>query len=202
METQTDWTQLSTRELLSELRKRQKELELLAEAFPERERPVARLMAKGVIETPLHWGLRPPLQQGPNGIIYAPPWLLGKFHNLRCEINAMNSELDTRDAPNEKEVSPPKIGYTADAKHFAHSDDYTSVTLGSETYTLTSRQAQMIGILHRAYQDGNPDVAIQHILAELGTLNGRWQDTWRSSLKAKEALIGKGSRRGYLRLNI
>jgi hypothetical protein len=85
---------------------------------------------------------------------------------------------------------------------FTHSEDYRSVTLSGKDYELTSKQAQIIGILDRASQDEKPDVAIHNILEQLGTPNSRWQDTFKSNSEAKKALIRSGKRRGTLRLNL
>ncbi len=85
---------------------------------------------------------------------------------------------------------------------FVHSEDYRSVRLNGITYTLTGRQAQIIEILHEAHQNGTPEVGSASILEKLGTSNGRWQDTFKSSPDARNALIASGTRRGTLRLNI
>jgi hypothetical protein len=84
---------------------------------------------------------------------------------------------------------------------FRHSESYNSVTIRGETFTVTPRQAQFIEILHQAHTNGNADVSIDLILEKLETPNSRWQDTWRSSSKAKKALI-KSARKGTLRLNL
>ena len=84
---------------------------------------------------------------------------------------------------------------------FSHSEDYRTITLKGVRHVLTSRQAQMVQILHEARKDGNPDIAIASILEALGTTNGRWQDTFKSNPKAKKALIGPGERKGTLRLS-
>jgi hypothetical protein len=85
---------------------------------------------------------------------------------------------------------------------FSHSPDYRTVTVHGETYTLTARQAQITEILHRAHEDGNPDVSTAHILEALETKGSRWQDTFRTNRKAKSALIQGGARRGTLRLKL
>jgi hypothetical protein len=85
---------------------------------------------------------------------------------------------------------------------FAHLDDYRSVTMRGKSYTLTSRQAQMIESLHRAHESGNADVSIDGILEKIGTPNSRWQDTFKSNPEAKKALIKSGARKGTLRLNL
>jgi hypothetical protein len=84
---------------------------------------------------------------------------------------------------------------------FTHSEDYRSVTVRGETYTLTPEQAQMIEILDEAHKNGNPDISGDHIMDRLGKSSSRWQDTFRSTPKAKEALI-KSTRKGTLRLNV
>jgi hypothetical protein len=84
---------------------------------------------------------------------------------------------------------------------FTHSEDYRSVTVRGETYTLTPEQAQMIEILDEAHKNGNPDISSDHIMDRLGKGSSRWQDTFRSTPKAKEALI-KSNRKGTLRLNV
>jgi hypothetical protein len=101
-----------------------------------------------------------------------------------------------------------KIGFAPgeevrpNVRDFTHQEDYRSVTLRGQTYTLTSRQAQVVEILHRAYLDEKPDVAIDYILEKLGTQNSRWQDTFKRNPEARKALIRKGERKGTLRLNL
>ncbi len=85
---------------------------------------------------------------------------------------------------------------------FSHSADYRSVMLKGVRHTLTSRQAQMVQILHEAQQSGNPEIAIATILERLGTSNARWHDTFKSNPEAKKALIGPGERKGTLRLKL
>ncbi len=87
-------------------------------------------------------------------------------------------------------------------ERFSHSPDYRSVTIRGKAHTLTTRQAQIIEILHKAHIDGNPDVSTAHILETLETKSSRWQDTFRTNPKAKSALIKGGARRGTLRLNL
>lgn len=84
---------------------------------------------------------------------------------------------------------------------FTHSEDYRSVTVRGETFTLTTEQAQIIEILHEAHKNGNPDISSDYIMERLGKGSSRWQDTFRSSPKAKQVLI-KFTRKGTLRLNV
>jgi hypothetical protein len=85
---------------------------------------------------------------------------------------------------------------------FTHSPDYRAVTLNGVVFSLTSRQAQLIEILHKAYKSGHPIVAIARALEQLGTSTSRWQDTFKSNPQAKKALITGGDRKGTFRLNI
>jgi hypothetical protein len=85
---------------------------------------------------------------------------------------------------------------------FTHSEDYRSVTVRGDTYTLTSEQAAMIQILYEAHENGNPDLSIAYILEQLDKKSSRWQDTFKSNPKAKEALVKSGARKGTLRLNV
>lgn len=88
------------------------------------------------------------------------------------------------------------------ADQFTHSPDYRTVSVRGETFSLTSRQAQVMEILHKAYEGGNPDVAIHHILEALETKASRWQDTFKSNPRAKKALLVGGARKGTLRLKL
>jgi hypothetical protein len=93
-----------------------------------------------------------------------------------------------------------------DADHsnerFTHSADYRSVAFRGKNFSLTARQAKMIEILHKAHANGNPDISTDYIMAELETKGSRWQDTFKSSLGARKALIATGARKGTLRLNL
>ena len=90
---------------------------------------------------------------------------------------------------------------SAEQSGFTHSVDYRSVSLHGKPYSLTSRQAQIIEILHHAHESRNRDVGIDHILVELGAQTSRWQDTFKSNPEARKALIAPGDRKGTLRLN-
>jgi len=94
------------------------------------------------------------------------------------------------------------LGNGVKDKPFTHSEDYRTVTVRSETYTLTSEQTAMIQILHKAHENGTPDISIAHILEELNKESSRWQDTFKSNPTAKRALVRSGKRKGTLRLNL
>jgi hypothetical protein len=101
---------------------------------------------------------------------------------------------------------PREIGFSPAGREqspeLVHTPDYTSVNIGGKPYSLTSRQAQMIEILHAAWKEGTPDVGIAFILEKLGTENSRWQDTWKRNPQARRSLIRNGNRKGTLRLNL
>jgi hypothetical protein len=119
---------------------------------------------------------------------------------VRLGLERLSSRTNPERAKPESEVLSAE-GAEATSE-FTHSKDYSSATLRGETYTLTSRQSQMIGILHEAQTQEKPDVTIARILEELGTTNSRWQDTWKTNRAARTALIKVGTRKGTLRLNV
>jgi len=141
VETQTDWTLLSTRKLRSELAKREKRLQRLLEEFPELAgldtRQVFDLMAKYAAEPPppLYSDQRGVIQRGPNGITYMeanrgdlrtrmPQPLGGKwreFCSLHSEIDAIKFVLFRRNKLRSQKRAPvaeptereSKIGFTS-----------------------------------------------------------------------------------------
>lgn len=117
---------------------------------------------------------------------------------LRLEIRRRGTRTGTQPKVNiaSKDSASPA------QREFTHSPDYRSVTLRGEMHKLTSQQAQMIEILHRAHKDGNSDVSIAHILERLERASSRWHDTFKSNPNAKKALVKSGARRGTLRLNL
>jgi hypothetical protein len=104
--------------------------------------------------------------------------------------------------PVQGQQSAEEITRASDQPSFTNSEHYTSVTICGQHFSLTSRQAQFIEILHRARESGNPEVSFHSILEQLGTQNSRWQDTWKSNREARKALIKSGLRKGTLRLNL
>ena len=84
---------------------------------------------------------------------------------------------------------------------FSHSDDYRSVTVRGQNFSLTPRQAQVIQILYENFEQGHPDVGKDYILESLNTANSRLRDTFKTNLEAWKALIKPGKRRGTHRLN-
>jgi hypothetical protein len=132
-----------------------------------------------------------------------------RINSLRLELSRSDEELERkkvkrrnkrrRKVTPEALLKPENIEAT---RELVHSEDYISVTLHGRTWVLTSRQAQMIKILHEAHESGMPDVRIDRILVELGATASQWQDTWKSSPEARRALIKSGLRKGTLRLNL
>jgi hypothetical protein len=115
-------------------------------------------------------------------------------HPLDEELKILQLEkLQAEASRSQATIEEPRL--------FSHSEDYRTVTLKGVQYTLTDRQAHIVQILHEAHKKGNPVIAIASILEQLGTRNGRWQDTFKSNPEAKKALITPGERKGTLRLN-
>jgi len=90
---------------------------------------------------------------------------------------------------------------------FLHSDEYLICKIlrpdGSyDTYHLTSRQAEIVKLLHDSYKSGFPDMSESNIMAEIRSSNGRMQDAFRSRPGYIGGLIIKGNRPGFFRLNI
>lgn len=85
---------------------------------------------------------------------------------------------------------------------FSHSHDFRCVSLGGSQFTLTSSQAQVVEILHKAYRNSTPDVGKDYILEEIGSPSSRLKNLFRSDAEAFKALIRSGKKRGTYRLNI
>ncbi|MBI5092287.1 MAG: hypothetical protein HZB26_07550 [Candidatus Hydrogenedentes bacterium] len=89
-------------------------------------------------------------------------------------------------------------------KEFSHSDDYRTVALAENLYSLTTKQAAVIQCLHENAQRGVPDVAWETLKTAAGITSNtgaRIRDTFRS-LPNWKTLIVNGRRRGAYRLNI
>jgi hypothetical protein len=118
-------------------------------------------------------------------------------------LTVVQSELDNAQRAADKHAHAGNGG-TAPSRPqvFTCSLDYRSVTIRETSYKLTPRQAHIIQILHEAHEGGNPEISIGHILERIETPNSRWQDSFKTNLGAKKALIRTGSRKGTLRLNL
>ncbi len=84
---------------------------------------------------------------------------------------------------------------------FVHSKDFRSVTWKGESFTFTSRQAQVIEMLYNAFKTKTPCVGKDRILEDLDSPSSRLRDTFKNS-PAWKTLIIAGERRGTYRLNI
>jgi hypothetical protein len=88
------------------------------------------------------------------------------------------------------------------SEEFTHSDDYRSVTVRGQNFTLTSRQAQVIQILDENRRNGLPDVGKDYLLEKLETPSSRLRDSFKSNLPAWKVLVKTGTKRGTVRLNV
>ena len=89
----------------------------------------------------------------------------------------------------------------ATAYAFVPSPDYRSVNFRGKVFSFTSRQAQVVEMLHKAFNSGAPDLGKDYILAELGSRNSRLRDTFKNH-GAWNFLIVSGTKRGTHRLNL
>jgi hypothetical protein len=129
--------------------------------------------------------------------MYAREWLSVADRSIDLRLAASGAHES-----HAQKSAKSREGVESKSTTFTHSPDYRSVAVRGKTYGLTSRQAQMIQILHEAYENETPDVGIDNILESLETPNGRWQDTFKSNSNARKALVTSGSRKGTLRLNL
>jgi hypothetical protein len=86
------------------------------------------------------------------------------------------------------------------AARFQHSADYRSISFDGQHYTNTSRQAQIIEILHIAFLSGTPDLSDSHILEALDSPSSRLRDSFKGSELWGTLIIS--NRRGTRRLNL
>ncbi len=84
---------------------------------------------------------------------------------------------------------------------FSHTEDYRSLRFRGEAYTLTTRQAVIVELLHRAYLSGYADVPKAKLLGAVEAETSEVRDSFRGSPLWK-TLIRTGSRRGTYRLAV
>ena len=84
---------------------------------------------------------------------------------------------------------------------FSHTDDYQSIRFLGETYSLTERQAVIVGMLHKAHLVGHPDVAKRKLLRAIDAESSEVRDSFRKSA-LWNTLIRPGIRRGYYRIQL
>jgi len=87
------------------------------------------------------------------------------------------------------------------ASDFRHSEDYMVVTIHGQEFRLTSVQAQVIELLHQAYEKGQPDLGSALILEKIERKSSRLRDIFRSRPSAWKALV-RITGRGLVRLNL
>lgn len=102
----------------------------------------------------------------------------------------------------------PAVGSSADQLHqltdFAHGPDYRCVRSHGAVYTLSSREAEIIQMLHEVHENGTPDLGQDYIIQEIcGSRSNvkRLRDLF-SDRDIWEALISPGDRRGTFRLDM
>ena len=98
---------------------------------------------------------------------------------------------------------PPEADGTGERAVLTHSDDYRTVALSGVNYTLTTRQAQVVELLHESYCNGIPEMSQERILDRIGSESDSLtlRDVFRKS-SAWKALVVQGTRRGMYRLNL
>src|SRR5262249_52955083 len=82
----------------------------------------------------------------------------------------------------------------------AHSDDYRTIRFNGTSYNLTTRQAQVVQILHDAYKNRTPGLGHANILERLGTSKSRLRDTFRKTGLWGTLIVKEPRRRGLIRL--
>ncbi len=119
------------------------------------------------------------------------------------EIPMENRHETTMTLENESAFQGQRIepGEATPSPAFKHSEDYISITFNDQTFTLTSRQAQVVQILHEAHKNELPDVGQHHILEKLGSQSSRLRDTFKRS-DLWGTLIVQGKKSGTYRLNL
>ena len=83
-----------------------------------------------------------------------------------------------------------------------HSEDFRTVYLRDQTFSLTSKQAEVVQFMYEHSQRGIHELSQDRILTELNMTSQRLRDLFRSTPEAWGTLIIPGSRRGMYRLHI
>ena len=79
--------------------------------------------------------------------------------------------------------------------------DRREIKFQGQTFYPTSRQADIITIMLIAHRDGKSAMTEDFIYGQLGSLNGRLRDSFRSRPDIVETLILQGPHRGYWQLH-
>ena len=90
------------------------------------------------------------------------------------------------------------------SSEFIHSPDYRCIRRHGSVLTLSSREAEIVQMLHELYENGTPDIGQEYIINEIcGPESNvkRLRDLF-SDKRVWKALVTKGKRSGTFRLNI
>jgi hypothetical protein len=107
--------------------------------------------------------------------------------------NALAKHLESRRIP----PSPIKTDNA-----FEHSPDYRSIKLDGIPYSLTGMQAQVVQILHNAWNNGTLELSQAYILEKMGSKSSKLKDIFRSRRDDMVKIVVKGNTKGSYRLNI
>lgn len=157
--------------------------------------------------------LRPPLTDYRGGAVHGgDSWRLRleqRRQHLVIEVGELERvlELGRSDQVGASKGSPKPTNsdFRSNApksEEFKHSEDYRSVIVRGQNFTLTSRQAQVIQMLDESRRSGHPDVGNDYLLEMLGTTNSRLRDSFRKNPLAWKALVKTGTKKGTSRLNV
>jgi len=190
MESREDLNRHSSSERRAELKECEKRLKDLLAAFPE-----LRNHGRGLSAQYITRGSA-----------------LEEESELRSQIAALKLELFRSGQPIQRRAkrgkpktnadsAKPKSPLASHAVEFSPSDDYRSAAFRGQRYSFTSRQAQVIEMLHKAFAKGTPALGKDHILEQLESSNSRLRDTFKKH-PAWGSLIVSGEKRGTYRLNL
>lgn len=98
--------------------------------------------------------------------------------------------------------SENSAGSEAGEDILTHSEDYSSVVLRGQRFSLTSAQSQVIKALHEGWKQGMPELRQANLLEKLETSSKRLRDSFKSNPSAWKALIRRGERKGTVRMNL
>ena len=121
------------------------------------------------------------------------------------EANGVLPQPASDEKPGETEdTGENQVVEKKNQENFRYSADFRSVKIGRESFALTPKQAHMIQLLYDEYINGTPDVSGDHIVERISpnSNNIRPRDIFRSNLKAWNALVEPGRRKGLYRLKI
>jgi hypothetical protein len=126
--------------------------------------------------------------------------LLVAVAELERELERLNQARVSRGSSTPTNSDPQSNA--PKSEEFTHSEDYRSVTVRGQNFTLTSRQAQVIQILDENRRNGTPEVGKDYLLEKLETPNSRLRDSFKSNLPAWKILVKVGTKKGTFRLNV